>query len=161
MSGNRARPDQKERSSEMKTHGPAAPATVLAMLLALALLAGCGDGSDSTTGDEAEEHAAVTAQQAIAEIGEVRSGLAAGLAALRQGDAEKADRLVGDAYLEHFELVEGPLEQRDEKLNEELEELIREEIRGEIEGGAPPSEVADLVRRANRELDEAEAALKE
>lgn len=140
----------------MTTRRPATIATALAILLAFALLAGCGDDS---TGSEAEEHAAVSPQQAIEEIGEVRTGLAAGLAAYRQGEAERAGELVGDAYLEHFELVEGPLEERDEELNEELEELIREEIRDEIAAEAPVGEVAALVREANRELDQAEAAL--
>jgi len=143
----------------MTNRRPASIATVLA-ILSFALLAGCGDDSDATAGSEAEEHAAVSPQQAIGEIGEVRAGLAAGLAAYRQGDAEEAERLVGDAYLEHFELVEGPLEQRDAELTEELEELIREEIRDEIAAGAPSGEVAALVRRANAELDEAEAVLR-
>jgi len=143
----------------MTNRRPASIATVLAILLSLALLAGCGDDSDATAGDEAEEHAAVGPQKAIEEIGEVRAGLAAGLAAYRQGDAEVAEELVGDAYLEHFELVEGPLEERDAELNEELEELIREQLRDEIAAGAPSGEVAALVRRANAELDRAEAAL--
>jgi hypothetical protein len=132
------------------------PLSLAAALTTLALVAGCGDDS---SGEEREEHATATPQKAIAEIGEVRQGLAAGLTAYRQGDAEKADALVGDAYLEHFELVEAPLEQRDEELNEELEELIREEIRGEIKDGAKVSEVAALIAKANRELDEAEEAL--
>lgn len=126
-------------------------------LAAVAALAGCGE--DSSSG--AEEHESATPQVAIVEIGEVRTGLAAGLAAYREGDAERADQLVGDAYLEHFELVEGPLEERDEELNEELEELIRNEIRQEIKDGAQVAAVAALVREANAELDEAEKALKE
>ena len=134
------------------------PLSLVAALAGLALIAGCGDGESS--GSEKEEHEAATPQKAIAEIGQVRQGLAAGLAAYQQGDAAEADRLVGDAYLEHFELVEGPLEERDEELNEELEELIREEIRSEITSGAPPSKVASLVVKANRELSEAEKALK-
>ncbi len=127
-------------------------------LAGLALVAGCGDGDSSTT-EEAHE-ATATPQTALAEIGPVRAGLAAGLAAYRAGDAEKADRLVGDAYLEHFELVEAPLEERDEELNEELEELIRTEIREEIKAGGEASDVAALVAEANHELDEAERALK-
>jgi hypothetical protein len=127
-------------------------------LAAIALVAGCGD--DDSTATAEEEHAAATPQKAIAEIAKVRAGLAAGLAAYQQGDTAKAEQLVGDAYLEHFELVEVPLEQRDEELNEELEELIREELRKEIEAGADESEVAKLVKEANRELTEAEKALK-
>jgi DNA anti-recombination protein RmuC len=126
-------------------------------LTGLALVAGCGDNDASTT--EEEHEAAATPQTALVEIGRVRAGLAGGLAAYREGDAEKADQLVGDAYLEHFELVEGPLEERDEELNEELEELIRTEIREEIKEAAKVSRIAAMVAEANRELDEAERAL--
>lgn len=125
--------------------------------IGLALLAGCGDDGDSS----ADEERSVAPREAIAEIGQVRAGLAAGLAAYRQGEADEADELVGDAYLEHFELVEGPLGERDEELNEEIEELIRDEIRTEIDDGAAVPEVAALVQRANRELDGAEEVLRE
>jgi hypothetical protein len=131
--------------------------TLAVPTVALALLAGCGDDGDSAAADEER---AVTPREAIAEIGQVRDGLDAGLAAYRQGDAAEADELVGDAYLEHFELVEGPLGERDEELNEELEELIRDEIRSEIGAGAPAPDVAALVGEANRELGEAEEALR-
>lgn len=126
-------------------------------LAGLVLIAGCGDSGSSTT--EEEREGAATPQVALAEIGQVRAGLAAGLAAYRAEDAEKADQLIGDAYLDHFERVEGPLEERDEELNEELEELIRTEIREEIKDGAEASDVAALVAEANHELDEAERAL--
>jgi DNA anti-recombination protein RmuC len=132
------------------------PVYLTAAVAALVALPGCGE--DSSSG--AEEHESATPQEAIVQIGEVRTGLAAALAAYRAGDAEKADELVGDAYLEHFELVEAPLEERDEELNEELEELIRTEIRQEIEDDARVSAVAALVREANAELDQAEKALK-
>jgi hypothetical protein len=130
-----------------------------ASLMAFALVAGCG-GDDSTTSEESE-HEAATPAKAIVEIGLVRQGLAAGLAAYKQGDAEKADELIGTAYLEHFELVEGPLGERDEELNEELEELIREELRDEVKAGADVSEIEALVAEANQSLSKAEKALKE
>jgi high-affinity iron transporter len=128
--------------------------------LAALTLAACGDDeSDSGSGGAAEEAAAVTPQKAIAEIAVVRTGLEDGLAAYRKGDQAEAEQLVGDAYLEHFELVEGPLERRDEELNEELEELIRETLRDAISEGAAPATVAALVARAQSDLDEAERAL--
>lgn len=136
----------------------AGPIAVVSLLAALAFLAGCGDNDSSSPAEE--EHESVTPAKAIGEITQVRIGLGAGLAAYQQGEAEKADQLVGDAYLEHFELVEGPLEARDEELSEELEELIREEIRAEIQDGAKPSQVAKLVEEANHGLNEAEKALK-
>jgi hypothetical protein len=122
------------------------------------LAAGCGDGDSSS--EKAEAEAAATPKQAIAEIGQVRAGLTAGLAAYTEGDAAKAEQLVGDAYLEHFELVEAPLEERDEELNEELEELISTEIREEMKQGASRSEVEKLVEEAKRELTSAEKVLK-
>jgi hypothetical protein len=136
------------------------PRITALVLVAAAAIAGCGDDGSSTAAEKEEHEAAASPQKAIAEIAQVRAGLAAGLAAYGRGDAERAEQLVGDAYLEHFELVEGPLEERDEELNEELEELIREEIRQEIVAGAEKSEVAALVKKANGELDEAEKALK-
>jgi hypothetical protein len=135
------------------------PLTVAAPLAALALAAGCGDGDSSTTGKK-EAEVAASPQKAIAEIGQVRIGLAAGLAAYRRGDAERAEELVGDAYLEHFESVEHPLGERDEELNEELEELISTEIRNEMKDGEEAAKVEELIAETNRELDKAEKALK-
>ncbi|MGH2922848.1 MAG: hypothetical protein ACRDKH_02310 [Solirubrobacterales bacterium] len=127
-----------------------------AALAALALVAaGCGDDKEDTTTEEA----AATPQQAIAEIGAVRQGLAQGLAAYQAGDAQRADMVIGDAYLEHFEIVEGPLDEVDPELNEELEELISTETRDAIKAGAPAKEVEALVQEAQRGLDQAEAAL--
>lgn len=65
------------------------------------------------------------------------------------------------AYLEHFELVEGPLEEADEELNEHLEELIREELRGAISDGATVAEVKQLVAEADDGLGEARTVLKQ
>ena len=126
------------------------------MAASLALVAtGCGDDDSEPT--EAEE--AASPQEAIAEIGETRSGLDAALAVYRKGDAAEAEQLVGDAYLQHFELVEPPLEERDEELTEELEVLIRETVRDAISGGEPVKRVERLVEEANEGLDEAERAL--
>jgi high-affinity iron transporter len=136
----------------------------LTVLAALAIapaglvIAGCGEDSGSEPAHEAE--ADVTPDEAITEIGAVRSGLDQGLAAYRKGDADAADQAVGDAYLEHFELVEIPLGKADPELNEELEELIREKLRDEIVAGAPVKEVEALVDEANAGLDRAERALR-
>jgi hypothetical protein len=128
----------------------------LAMAASLALVAtGCGD-DDS---EPAEPEEAVSPREAIAEIGETRSGLDAALAAYRKGDVAEAEQLVGDAYLQHFELVEPPLEERDAELTEELEVLIRETVRNAISGGDPLKRVEGLVEEADEGLDEAERAL--
>ena len=119
-------------------------------------LAACGDDEDSGSSEPA-----TTPAEAITEIEEVRTGLDESLAAYEEGDAETAEQLAGDAYLEHFELVEGPLEEVDAELTEELEELIREELRTAIVEGEPVKDVEALVDEANAGLDEAEAALEE
>jgi hypothetical protein len=129
-----------------------------ALLLTAALLAaGCGDGDSS----ESKEHeTGATPQEAIAEIGSVRGRLAAGLVVYRQGLADKAEQLVGDAYLEHFELVEAPLGERDAELKEELEELISTEIREAMKDGAKPARVEALVEEAQDDLTKAEKVLR-
>ena len=127
---------------------------VLFAIAALALAA-CGD--DESGGEESE--AAVTPQVAIEEIAAVRAGLDEAATAYADGDAEAAAETVNETYLQHFELVEGPLEEVDEELNEELEEQIREELVDEIESGAPATEVDALVDEIEAGLDEAEKAL--
>lgn len=135
-------------------------ARIGAMALALsigAFAAGCGS-SDDKKSDEAEEHASTPAQ-ALVELGKVRSGLATALVTYKAGDKAEADKQVGDAYLEHFELVEGPLEQVDHELNEELEDGIREELRGQMQAGAPAAKVEQLVEQLDGKLEEAAGAL--
>ena len=127
-------------------------AALLALLAGLALVvAGCG-GSD-------ERDESTTPGQAIVEIGKVRALLDSALARYRAGDEQRADDIVGDAYLEHFEHVEGPLGDADDDLKENLEETIATELRDKIKAGAPVNEVADLVGHTKEHLDEAEGLL--
>jgi hypothetical protein len=134
--------------------------TLLAATLALGLLAaGCGDDDDSEDATEQAEETALTPEQAIDEIAVVRQQIDDGLAAYQDGDTAAAEESVTDAYLEHFELVEPPLEEADEELNEELEVLIRETPGNAIAEGEPVKEVEKIVADANKGLDEAEAAL--
>ena len=134
---------------------------LLAAITAFGLLAaGCGDDSDDTDEAAAEaEEAALTPEQAIDEIALVRKGIDEGVSAYEDGDAAAAEEAVTDAYLEHFELVEPPLEEADEELNEELEVLIRETLTGAIAAGEPVKDVEKLAAEVDRGLDEAEAAL--
>jgi hypothetical protein len=129
----------------------------LAVAAVIGLVA-CGDDSDDTA---TEAETTVTPAVAIEEIAAVEQGLAAAEKAYARGDAAEAEELASTAYLEHFELVEGPLEEVDEELNESLEELIREELRGAIAEGAPVSEVSKLVDQAMDGLDEARTALQQ
>ena len=104
---------------------------VLPLLLAtvaLGVAAGCG-GSD-----ESEEES-TTPAEAVVEIGEVKKLLGTAVDQVRGGDAETAEETVGDAYLEHFEHVEGPLGLKDHEFMEELEEAISTDLRKDIKDG--------------------------
>jgi hypothetical protein len=121
--------------------------------IALMTAAGCGGGSSK------EEEESVTPTEAIAEIAVIRTMLDQAVEEYREGNAERADEILGDAYLEHFEKVEHPLEEQDEELMEELEVLISTTIRSEIKDGEPVGKIEALVAEAKTELDEAEVLL--
>jgi hypothetical protein len=128
----------------------------LAATLAVgALGAGCGDDKKRES-----TQAGATPAEAIQEIAKVRSGLDQALASYRAGDEKAADTQAGDAYLKHFEEVEGPLEAKNHDLKEALEHDIRDELRAKIKAGAPKAEVAKLVDAINADLDDAETALR-
>jgi hypothetical protein len=120
------------------------------LLAALALaVAGCG-GND----DEAEEESSTPAE-AVAEIGEIKTMLATAVDQVRAGDADAAEETVGDAYLEHFEQVEGPLGERDHEFMEELEEAISTDLRNDIKDGKTADEIEDAVDEIESDLDRA------
>lgn len=130
--------------------------TFVLVLLALTLV-GLGAGCGSDDADEAD----VTPAAAAAEIDTIKSMLDDALAKYEDGDAEAAEELVGDAYLEHFEEVEHPLEEVDEELMEDLEHTISTEIRTKMKDGAPAAEVEQLIVVTKADLDRAKAALQE
>jgi hypothetical protein len=145
--------------NEWKRRGPAGrPILAIAAVTATIGLTSCGDSSDETS---TEAETTVTPATAVTEIGAVEDGLAAAAAAYEKGDADQAEELASTAYLEHFELVEGPLEEADEELNEHLEELIREELRTAITDGATVAEVKKLIAEANDGLDQARSVLRQ
>jgi hypothetical protein len=120
---------------------------LVAALLALAA-AGCG-GSD-----ESDEESATPAE-AVTEIGEIKTMLATAVDQVRSGDADAAEETVGDAYLEHFEKVEGPLGERDHDLMEELEEAISTDLRNEIKRGKAAREIESAVDEIEDDLERA------
>jgi hypothetical protein len=122
--------------------------SVFLATLALGATAGCG-GSD-----EADEDAASPAE-AVAEIGEIKTLLAAAADQVRAGDADTAEETVGDAYLEHFESVEDPLGERDHDLMEELEEAISTDLRNDIKAGKSADEIDAKVDQIDADLDKA------
>src|SRR5215212_9866541 len=119
---------------------------LVAATLALAA-AGCG-------GDGSEEESATPAE-AVSEIREIKTMLAAAVGQVRSGDADAAEETVGDAYLEHFEKVEGPLGERDHDLMEELEEAISTDLRREIKAGKAVDEIESAVDEIEDDLERA------
>lgn len=143
---------------------------LLIVLLGLAALTvtACGSDDDSspaaaTATDDGEEEGEeeITAEEAAAEIDEIKRMLDEGLAQYQDGDQGAADTTIGDAYLEHFEKVEHSLEEQDHELMEELEHRISTEIRDEMKEGASADEVAALVEQTKADLDTAKAKLQE
>lgn len=123
---------------------------VLLILFAALLLvaAGCG-GSDKS------DEESTTPAEAVAEIGKIKTSLATAVQQVRNGDAKAAEETVGDAYLEHFEQVEGPLGERDHDLMEELEEAISTDLRADIKDGKPADEIEAEVAAIDADLDRA------
>jgi hypothetical protein len=127
------------------------------ILLASSALALAACGGDDETSEESE--ASATPETALQEIGTVRAGLEDAETTYADGKAQEAATAVEDVYLEHFELVEGPLEEVDGELNEELEDQIREELVEKMESNATVAEVKSLIAEIEAGLDEAEKAL--
>jgi hypothetical protein len=134
------------------------PLVLLLVLAALALTAaGCGSSDESssstTTAEEGEESA--TPEEAVAQIAAIKVALAKAVTQVEAGNRELADETVGDAYLEHYEEVEGPLGDRDHDLMEEIEEAISTDLRNRIKDGDDPSQIQASVDEINGKLDEA------
>jgi len=129
---------------------------VLASCGALALVA-CGDDDESSKEAGEEES---TPAVAVREIGETETALDQALDQLRAGDRKQAEETVAEAYLQHFEKVEGPLGKADPDLKEELEEAISGELRKKISSGASVPEVTKLVSDVKGDLVAAEGKLK-
>ena len=124
---------------------------VLLLIAAVLLLvvAGCGGDDD----ESAEESA--TPAEAVAEIEEIKTLLATAVQQVRDGDQDAAEKTVGDAYLEHFEEVEGPLGERDHEFMEELEEAISTDLRNDIKDGKSADEIQAEVDEIDADLDRA------
>jgi hypothetical protein len=115
-------------------------------------LSACGDDEKESSEPK------VSNEQAITEIAAVRLRLDKAVEEAKAGRKAEADELVSEAYLEHFEKVEGPLEEADHELNEKLEDTIREELRETIKAGKA-DEAEDLVAEIKQDLTLAEGKL--
>ena len=129
---------------------------LLALFTCSLALTACG-GSDSSTAESEHENASpATARK---EDGETRDALNAALATYKNGDQKAAAEQVAEAYVSHFEELEGPLEDKDSELMESLEHAISDELRSSIKAGKPASEIEAQVKAIRADLDKAEAAL--
>jgi hypothetical protein len=119
-------------------------------------------GSDEKNDNQAREavEQESSPQVAITEIGETQAGLKKGLAAYDPATPARADEIVAETYLQHFEKVEGPLGKVDPELNEELEEAISGEIRGDIKKKVPRTELERLVKSTQADLETAKEKLR-
>ncbi len=134
----------------------------LAPLLLIApalLLSACGSDDETNSSSQAEEQSS-SPQTAITEIGATQAGLAEALATYTGGNEAGAADAVSETYLNHFELVEGPLEEVDPELTEQLENSIREELVDAMEAGDPVPQVAALAAKIDRQLTSAAIKLK-
>jgi hypothetical protein len=130
--------------------------SVLTVLAASSLaLAACGSDDKKSKGSEESS----TPAQAAAEIPAVKAGLDAALAQAKAGDRGRADRTVGDTYLEHFEKVEPALEKADPELMRSLETGMATDLRRQIKDGAPQAALQVQVNRLGAQLDQARAKL--
>jgi hypothetical protein len=133
------------------------PVSALLSLLATgALVAGCGDDSSSET----ETRTTASPSVALKEVNETRIALVAAFAAYQAGNTEAAEEQVSEAYVQHFEEVEGALDKVDHELNEELEEAISRDLRNLIKANKPKADVQRAFADIYADLEKAEAALR-
>src|SRR5215213_11225499 len=118
-------------------------------------LSACGSDDDKAE----EPEATASPDRALTEIAAVRLRLDRAVEQMKAGDKAAADDTVSEAYLQHFEKVEGPLEERDHELNEELEESISQELRDKIKTGSA-KDVQAFVKEIEGDLTTAEGKLK-
>ena len=73
-----------------------------------------------------------------------------------KGNISGAEELATRAYLDNFEYVEAPLEQKGKHvLKENIEDMMREELRGLIKDKVPVSQVSELINKTDTKLVEA------
>ncbi len=68
-----------------------------------------------------------------------------------------AEELATTAYLDHYEFLESPLHEKNPTLMEATEILLREDLKNAIENKSGSTEVQQLIRTINNNLDKAEA----
>jgi hypothetical protein len=126
--------------------------------LALAVLALAAGAVALGARPAAAEGPAVSRDEAIAKLGEVRVSIDRTLALIKAGRAEEAFAEARAGYLDDFELVEVPLRVADNDLTITAEGVFAE-IRQAIRSGSSVGEVRDLVVQLRGLIDDAERRL--
>ncbi len=130
------------------------------LVAATGALVACGGDDTTADGGSGSTSGSAATATAVRELAETRDALRAALAAYRQGDHAAAEEQVSEAYVSHFEEVEGPLEAKDPELKERLEESISTELRTAMRSKAPAAEVTAAVQEVVADLTKAEAMLR-
>jgi hypothetical protein len=136
---------------------PAKPAVSLFLLPAALAVGACGGDANSSAGSSDRQP---TPAVALKEVGATRDALTAALATYKGGDRKAAADQAAEAYVQHFEEVEGPLGEKDADLKEHLEEAIGQDVRKAMQDGKPAAQVEQTVNTIIADLDKAEAALR-
>jgi hypothetical protein len=101
----------------------------------------------------------VTDADANAVAEEINARLDEILALVEAGDRDAAAELAADAYLNHYEVIEGAVIAAAPEVNEELEPLLGADLRAAINEGADLSEIEAMTDRARELLAEAVEAV--
>jgi hypothetical protein len=120
-------------------------------------LAACGE--DDSSGTAKQTTGKSSTERAVSEADKTSQGLDEAVDQLRSGDRKAAEETVAETYLNHFELVEGPLEKVDHEFNEELEEGISGELRKKIRSGESAKDVEREVDALQDDLATAKRKL--
>jgi hypothetical protein len=129
---------------------------LLAMTATASLaLAACGGDSSSNAAEKEQ----ATPAQAVTEIGATESALDTALTQVKSGDRAAAEETISQAYVDHFETVEGPLGKVDPELKEKLEESISATLRDKIKSGAPVARVQAMIIQIKADLATAKRKL--
>lgn len=89
----------------------------------------------------------------------IRSLVQQALVNIHNSDYKQADKLVISAYLDNYEFLEAPLEEKNPKLMVDIELSLRENLRELIKGKESPQNIELFVTNVMNKIDKAELLL--
>ncbi|MDR4511281.1 MAG: FTR1 family protein [Nitrososphaeraceae archaeon] len=89
----------------------------------------------------------------------IRSLIQQALVNIHNSDYKQADKLVISAYLDNYEFLEAPLEEKNPKLMVDIELSLRENLRELIKGNESPQNIELFVTNVMDKIDKAELLL--